>query len=283
MDATGRVERLGGRIRRLLAPNPSPFTFTGTQTYILGEGEVAVIDPGPDLPDHVDALVAALAGERVAAILCTHTHRDHSPASRPLQAATGAPIVGCAPLSLDDSGPRSDESFDSAYRPDRILADGEWLGGDGWTLQAVATPGHTSNHLCLAFDAESALFTGDHVMGWSTTVVAPPDGDMADYMASLDRLLARDDKVYYPAHGAAVEDPHGHVRRLIEHRRMRERQILRHLGRGEGRIAAMVADMYSDIDPRLFPAAGRSVLAHLVDLERRHLVREEGERWTLAA
>lgn len=282
MDVTGRVERLGGRIRRLLAPNPSPFTFTGTQTYILGEGDVAVIDPGPALPDHVDALVAALAGERIAAILCTHTHRDHSPASRPLQAATGAPIIGCAPLSLDDSGPRSDESFDSAYRPDRILADGERLGGDGWTLQAVATPGHTSNHLCLAFDEESALFTGDHVMGWSTTVVAPPDGDMADYMASLDRLLARDDKVYYPAHGPAVEEPHGHVRRLIEHRRMRERQILGHLGRGEGRIAAMVADMYSDIDPRLFPAAGRSVLAHLVDLERRHLVREEGERWTLA-
>jgi len=283
MDATGRVERLGSRVRRLLAPNPSPFTYTGTQTYIVGEGDVAVIDPGPDLPDHVDALVSALSGERVAAILCTHTHRDHSPASRPLQARTGAPIVGCAPLSLDDDGPRADESFDSLYRPDRILADGERLGGGGWTLRAVATPGHTSNHLCLAFDEEGALFTGDHVMGWSTTVVAPPDGDMADYMASLDRLLARADRIYYPAHGPAVEDPHGHVRRLIEHRRMRERQILAHLERGEGRIPAMVTQMYADVDPRLFPAAGRSVLAHLIDLERRRRVRQEGETWTLAA
>lgn len=283
MDVTGRVERLGRGIRRILAPNPSPFTYTGTQTYLVGEGDVAVIDPGPDLPGHVEALVEALAGERVAAILCTHTHRDHSPASRPLQAATGAPIVGCAPLSLDDEGPRSDESFDRDYRPDRILADGERLQGQGWTLEAVATPGHTSNHLCLALAGDRALFTGDHVMGWSTTVVAPPDGDMADYMASLDRLLARDDLIYYPAHGPAVEDPRGHVRRLIGHRRMRERQILGHLERGEGRIPAMVADMYADVDPRLFPAAGRSVLAHLVDLERRGLVREEGERWILAA
>ncbi|MGZ8284358.1 MAG: MBL fold metallo-hydrolase [Allosphingosinicella sp.] len=280
---TGRVERLGGRIRRILAPNPSPFTFTGTQTYIVGEGDVAVIDPGPDLPDHLEALTAALRRERVAAILCTHTHRDHSPASRPLQAATGAPIVGCAPLSLEDAGPRADESFDSAYRPDRILADGERLGGDGWTIEAVATPGHTSNHLCLALAEEGALFTGDHVMGWSTSVVAPPDGDMADYMASLDRLLARDDRLYYPAHGPSVEDPHAHVRRLIEHRRRRERQILGHIEGGEGRIPAMVASIYADIDPRLFPAAGRSVLAHLVDLERRNLVREQGERWTLAA
>jgi glyoxylase-like metal-dependent hydrolase (beta-lactamase superfamily II) len=280
MDATGRVERLGGRIRRILAPNPSPFTYTGTQTYIIGEGEVAVIDPGPDLPAHLDALAAALEGERVAAILCTHTHRDHSPASRPLKAATGAPIVGCAPLSLADEGPRADESFDSGYRPDRVLADGERLGGDCWTIEAVATPGHTSNHLCLALVGEGALFTGDHVMGWSTSVVAPPDGDMADYMASLDRLLGREDRIYYPAHGPAVEDPHGHVRRLIEHRRMRERQILGQIERGEGQIPAMVEAIYSGIDPRLFPAAGRSVLAHLLDLERRRQVRQEGGRWT---
>jgi glyoxylase-like metal-dependent hydrolase (beta-lactamase superfamily II) len=283
MTESGRVERLGPRVRRILAPNPSPFTYTGTQTYLVGEGEVAVIDPGPDLAGHVEALVAALAGERVAAILCTHTHRDHSPASRPLQAATGAPIVGCAPLSLDDAGPRADESFDAAYRPDRVLGDGEQVAADGWRLEAVATPGHTSNHLCVALAEEAVLFTGDHVMGWSTTVVAPPDGDMADYMASLDRLLQRDDRVYYPAHGPAVTDPHAHVRRLIDHRRMRERQILDHLGRGEGRIPAMVADMYADIDPRLFPAAGRSVLAHLVELERQGLVWAEGEIWTLAA
>ena len=282
MDSTGRVERLGSRIRRVLAPNPSPFTYTGTQTYIIGEGEVAVIDPGPDLPTHLEALEAALGGERVAAILCTHTHRDHSPASRPLKAATGAPIVGCAPLCLDDSGPRADESFDFDYRPDRILADGESLDGQGWAVEAVATPGHTSNHLCLALAGDGILFTGDHVMGWSTSVVAPPDGDMADYMASLDRLLERPDRIYYPAHGPAVEDPHAHVRRLIEHRRMRERQIVAHLERGEERIPAMVEAMYSGIDRRLFPAAGRSVLAHLVDLERRRLVAREGERWTLA-
>ncbi|HEX8621479.1 MAG TPA: MBL fold metallo-hydrolase [Allosphingosinicella sp.] len=283
MSESGRVERLAPLVRRVLAPNPSPFTYTGTQTYIVGEGDVAVIDPGPDLADHVEALVAALAGERVEAILCTHTHRDHSPASRPLQAATGAPIVGCAPLGLDDEGPRADEAFDFAYRPDRVLVDGERVAGDGWTLEAVATPGHTSNHLCLALPEEAALFTGDHVMGWSTTVVAPPDGDMADYMASLDRLLGRGDRLYYPAHGPAVTEPHDHVRRLIVHRRTREAQILERLGRGEGWIPAMVAEIYSDIDPRLFPAAGRSVLAHLVDLERRGLARAEGERWTLAA
>jgi glyoxylase-like metal-dependent hydrolase (beta-lactamase superfamily II) len=282
MAETGRVERLGPRVRRVLAPNPSPFTYTGTQTYIVGEGDVAVIDPGPGLDEHVDALIAALGGERVAAILCTHTHRDHSPASRPLAAATGAPIVGCAPLALEDEGARADESFDPDYRPHRILANGEGLGGEGWTLRAVATPGHTSNHLCLALDEDRALFTGDHVMGWSTTVVAPPDGDMADYMASLERLLLRDDRVYYPAHGPAVEDPRGHVLRLIEHRRMRERQIIAQIEQGEGRIPKMVAAMYADIDPRLFPAAGRSVLAHLVDLERRNRVRTRGEEWTLA-
>jgi glyoxylase-like metal-dependent hydrolase (beta-lactamase superfamily II) len=282
MAQSGRVENPGPLVRRVLAPNPSPFTYTGTQTYLVGRGEVAVIDPGPDLPEHVEALVEALAGEKVVAILCTHTHRDHSPASRPLRAATGAPIVGCAPLSLDDSGPRADEAFDSDYRPDRVLGDGERIGAAGWTLEAVATPGHTSNHLCLALREAAALFTGDHVMGWSTTVVAPPDGDMADYMASLDKLLGRSDRVYYPAHGPAVDEPHAHVRQLIGHRHRRERQILDHVGHGEGRIPAMVADMYAEIDPRLFPAAGRSVLAHLVDLERRGLVREQGGAWTLA-
>jgi glyoxylase-like metal-dependent hydrolase (beta-lactamase superfamily II) len=279
---TGKIERLGPLVRRILAPNPSPFTFTGTQTYLVGEGEVAVIDPGPDLAEHVAALVSALDGEQVSAIVCTHTHRDHSPASRPLQAATGAPIVGCAPLTIDDDGPRADAAFDADYRPDRVLGDGERIAGPGWTLEAVSTPGHTSNHLCFALPEAEALFTGDHVMGWSTTVVAPPDGDMADYMASLDKLLAREDRVYYPAHGPAVEAPRDHVSRLVEHRRMRETQIVEHLRAGEGRIGAMVAAMYRDVDPRLHPAAGRSVLAHLVDLEHRAVVRGEGDRWTLA-
>jgi len=282
---TGKIERVGPLVRRLLAPNPSPFTYTGTQTYIVGEGDVAVIDPGPDLAEHLSALAEALAGEQVAAIVCTHTHRDHSPAARPLKEATGAPIVGCAPLSLDDEGPRSDEAFDPAYRPDRVLGDGDTVAGSGWTLEAVATPGHTSNHICLALRETGALFSGDHVMGWSTTVVAPPDGDMTAYMASLDRLLGRADRLYYPAHGPAVEDPQAHVRRLIEHRRGRERQILERLGRGEGRIEAMVEEMYADVDPRLHPAAARSVLAHLIDLQRRGQVgRADGEagRWTLA-
>ena len=280
---TGRIERPHPLVRRVLAPNPSPFTFTGTQSYIVGTGEVALIDPGPDDAAHVEALLAAVAGERVAAILCTHTHRDHSPASRALADVTGAPIVGCAPLAIEDSGPRSDAAFDFDYAPGRVLADGESVAADGWTLKAVATPGHTSNHLCFAVAGTGVLFTGDHVMGWSTTVVSPPDGDMTAYLRSLDLLLVRDDRCYLPAHGPAVDDPHAHVRRLIEHRRMREEQILGHLRRGVGRIEAMVPDMYADVDPRLHPAAARSVLAHLVDLESRGLVRSEGEQWTFSA
>lgn len=278
----GLAEAVAPGVRRLLAANPSPFTEKGTQTYLVGEGEVAVIDPGPDLPEHVEAILAATAGERIAAILCTHTHRDHSPASRPLAAASGAPIVGCAPLAIEDDGPRADAAFDFDYAPGRILADGERLDGNGWSLEAVATPGHTSNHLCFALAGTGVLFTGDHVMGWSTTVVSPPDGDMTLYMHSLDRLLARDDRVYLPAHGPAVDKPQAHVRALIGHRRMRERQILGQLEAGEGRIPAMVAALYREIDPRLHPAAGRSVLAHLVDLERRGLVRAEGEAWAPA-
>jgi glyoxylase-like metal-dependent hydrolase (beta-lactamase superfamily II) len=276
---TGKVEQVAPQVWRLLAGNPSPFTYTGTQTYIVGTGDVAVIDPGPDLPDHVDSILAATTGERIAAILCTHTHRDHSPASRPLAAATGAPIIGCAPLAIDDDGPRADAAFDFDYRPDRVLGDGEAIEGEGWALHAVATPGHTSNHLCFALVGSGALFTGDHVMGWSTTVVSPPDGDMTAYMQSLDLLLARDDKVYYPAHGPAVEKPHSHVRGLVAHRRMREKQILKSLAEGEGRIEHMVMAMYRDVDPRLHPAAGRSVLAHLNDLARRGLVREESGTW----
>jgi glyoxylase-like metal-dependent hydrolase (beta-lactamase superfamily II) len=270
-------------VRRLLAPNPSPFTFTGTETYIVGRGEVAVIDPGPDLDAHLEALLTALEGEQVRAIVCTHTHRDHSPLSRSLKAATGAPIVGCAPLAIEDAGPRADASFDFDYAPDRVLGDGERLAGPGWTLEAVATPGHTSNHLCLALAEEQALFTGDHVMGWSTTIVSPPDGDMAAYMASLDLLRGRDDAIYYPAHGPAVEHPQHLVADLVAHRHMREEQLLAELRRGVGRIPDMVETLYSDIDPRLYPAAGRSVLAHLLDLEERGLATANGGEWRIAA
>ena len=279
----GLVEQVHPLVRRVLAGNPSPFTFTGTQTYVVGRGEVAVIDPGPDLADHVDAILSATSGERIAAILCTHTHRDHSPASRLLAAATGAPIIGCPPLALEDDGPRADASFDFDYVPDQVLEHGDSIAGEGWTLRAVATPGHTSNHLCFALDEEKTLFTGDHVMGWSTTVVSPPDGDMTLYMRSLKDLLERDDRLYLPAHGPPVEKTHAHVRALLAHRRMREKQILAELGKGHDQIVRMVETMYRDVDPRLHPAAGRSVLAHLVDLERRGLVRGEGGTWALAA
>jgi len=284
MDArpTGTIERLGPGLARILAPNPSPFTYTGTQTYVVGTRRLAVIDPGPDDPAHVAALLDAVRGAEVAAILVTHNHRDHSPAGRPLQAATGAPILGCAPLALADDGPPTDEAFDLEHRPDRVLADGETVAEEDWTLETVATPGHTSNHLCFAWREAAALFSGDHVMGWSTSVVAPPDGDMAAYMASLDRLLGRPEQLYYPTHGPAIRGAHDHVRKLIAHRRARERQVLDALDAGEGRIPAIVADLYRDVDPRLHPAAQRSVLAHLIDLQDRGLVREEEGRWTRA-
>jgi glyoxylase-like metal-dependent hydrolase (beta-lactamase superfamily II) len=279
----GRVVALEPLVRRVLAGNPSAFTYTGTQTYIVGHGEVAVIDPGPDDSAHIEALISALSGETVTAILCTHTHRDHSPAAPALKAATGAPVIGCAPLVLADSGPRADASFDETYAPDRVLADGELVSGPGWTLRAVATPGHTSNHICFALEEAGALFTGDHVMGWSTTVVSPPDGDMAAYMASLDLLMSRSDRIYYPAHGDPVENPQRFVRGLAGHRKQREGQIMRLLGEGIGAIPAMVERMYVGLDPRLHGAAGRSVLAHLVDLRQRGVVRESAEQWQLAA
>jgi glyoxylase-like metal-dependent hydrolase (beta-lactamase superfamily II) len=279
----GRAERVIPGVRRLLAPNPGPFTFHGTGTYIVGEGRVAVIDPGPDDPAHRDALLAALNGETVTHILVTHTHRDHSPLAAPLKALTGAIVTGCAPLVLADDGPRSDAGFDDSYAPDEVMADGDCVSGPGWSLVAVATPGHTSNHLCFAYPQQSALFTGDHVMGWSTTVVSPPDGDMADYMASLEKLRSRDDRIYLPTHGAPIENPQRLVRGLILHRRQREQQILTAIDDGRREIPAMVMRMYSGVDPRLHVAAGRSVLAHLIDLETRGMVARDGESWRRAA
>ncbi len=266
-------------IARMLAPNPSPFTFTGTQSYFVGEDEVAVIDPGPDLPEHVAAILGAIGPRRLVAICCTHTHRDHSPASRALAAATGAPIIGCAPLSLESVGPRADASFDGDYAPDRVLGDAECIEVDGHALTAVATPGHTSNHLCFAY--RGALFTGDHVMGWSTSVVVPPDGDMGDYMASLDKLRARHDRLYYPAHGPAVLKPQQLVRGMMGHRLQRERQILKRLAAGDTKVPEIVAAAYPGLDPRLVPAAGGSVTAHLLDLQRRGLVEHRDDSWLM--
>jgi glyoxylase-like metal-dependent hydrolase (beta-lactamase superfamily II) len=275
------AEQISPLIRRVLARNASPFSYTGTQSYIVGHGTIAVIDPGPlgDDPAHVGELIRLTRDEKIVAILCTHTHRDHSPAAAPLAAATGAPVIGCAPLVIEDDGPRSDASFDATYTPGRVLADGEQLAGPGWTLTAVATPGHTSNHLCFALEEEKALFSGDHIMGWSTTVVSPPDGDMADYMRSLQLLIDRDDKVCYPAHGPAVDKPQRLARGMMGHRKQREGQILRLLEKGVGAIPDMVEQMYKGVDPRLHGAAGRSVLAHLIDLRDRGVTIERSGRW----
>jgi glyoxylase-like metal-dependent hydrolase (beta-lactamase superfamily II) len=276
----GVPQQLEPLVARVLADNPSPFTFTGTQTHLVGTTDLAVVDPGPDDPEHIEALIAAIAGRPVTAIVITHTHRDHSPGSRPLAAVTGAPIIGCAPLSLEDLGPRADASFDADYVPDRVLVEGESVSGQGWTLTAISTPGHTSNHLAFALPETNALFSGDHVMGWSTTIVSPPDGDMAAYMHSLAKLLARtEDRIYYPAHGNPVENPRRLVRGLIGHRKQREGQILRLLDAEPRSIPAMVEKMYVGIDSRLFPAAERSVLAHLYELRDRRVVIEEGDLW----
>ncbi|TNE39552.1 MAG: MBL fold metallo-hydrolase [Sphingomonadales bacterium] len=276
---TGEVISLSPLVSRILAPNPSAFTYTGTQSYVVGRDEVALIDPGPVDGAHLDALIAAVAGRPVKAILCTHTHRDHSPAAMLLADRMGAPVIGCGPLTLDDDGPRADAAFDADYRPDEVMTDGVPLGGDGWTIEAVTTPGHTSNHLCYVLREEKALFTGDHVMGWSTSIVSPPDGDMADYMRSMQKLLDRDDAVYYPAHGEAIVTPQRLVRGMMGHRKHREGQIVRHINADPAgmRISAMVPEMYKGVDRRLHPAAARSVLAHLLDLERRGLARHLGD------
>jgi len=294
---TGLAELCEPLVRRVLAPNASHYTYTGTQTYVVGSGaDVAVIDPGPadtgapghadtNGAGHVEAILEAVGTARIAAILCTHTHRDHSPAAAILKARTGAPIIGCAPLAMDDDGPRADAAFDPDYAPDRVLADGERISGDGWTIEAVATPGHTSNHLCYALVESGALFTGDHVMAWSTSVVSPPDGDMSAYMASLQKLYEREqDTRYYPAHGPAVDKPRQLVRGMLGHRRQREAQILRLLGEAPQRVADMVPAMYKGLDPRLTGAAGRSVLAHLIDLEnQRRVTCDEHDTWALAS
>jgi len=268
----GQSVRLSPLIRRVVAPNPGPFTFTGTGTYIVGRGDVAVIDPGPDMPQHVKALLAAVNGESVRAILVTHTHRDHSPAAAPLAAATGAPVLGCAPHGAGRSDTHVEEGADRDYSPDRILDDGESVEGHGWSLTALQTPGHTSNHLCFALDQENAVFSGDHVMGWSTTVIAPPDGDMALYMASLERMAARRDAVLWPTHGPPIRQPQRYLRQLIAHRRGREAAIRAMLAEGPCRMDDIVDALYRDIPQPLRPAAALSVLAHLIDLQDRGIL-----------
>jgi glyoxylase-like metal-dependent hydrolase (beta-lactamase superfamily II) len=277
----GQLLRVSPLVRRIVAPNPGPFTFTGTCTYVLGEGAVAVIDPGPDLPDHVAALLAGLKGEKVAAIVVTHTHRDHSPAARLLQQATGAEIIGCAPyfpardMVLGEIN-KLDASNDLDHKPDRALTEGEVFSGDGYSLRALATPGHTMNHVCFELVEEKALFTGDHIMGWSTSIVAPPDGAMRPYLDSLERLRGFDHALYWPGHGGPVSQPQRFLRALLHHRRAREKSILNALGGGPLLVPEIVEKVYEKLDPRLKGAAALSTFAHLEDLFARDLVATEG-------
>jgi glyoxylase-like metal-dependent hydrolase (beta-lactamase superfamily II) len=272
----GRVDQVSPLIRRVIARNPGPFTYLGTGTYIVGRGEVAVIDPGPDMADHLEALLAALAGERVSHILITHHHIDHSPLAAALSAATGAGVYGRSVAQRAEEGEVRLEAGSHDFRPDHELGGGETFRGPGWTLEAMHTPGHTSNHVCYALREENALFTGDHVMGWSTTVITPPDGDMGDYLVSLDRVRARGFETLWPTHGPPITTPAPFLDAYIEHRRERERQILARLGAGETRIKAMVPTLYAAVDQRLWPAAAHSVLAHMAELVKTGRVTTDG-------
>jgi glyoxylase-like metal-dependent hydrolase (beta-lactamase superfamily II) len=278
----GEVEWVAPGIRRVLCDNPSPFTFKGTVSYILGEGRVALIDPGPDDERHVRALLDAVRGETVTHIFVTHTHRDHSPAAARVKAATAArtyaegPHRPSRPLNVGELN-RLEASGDVDFLPDVALADGAVVQGDGWTLEAVTTPGHTANHMAFAWKARNALFVGDHVMGWSTPIVAPPDGAMSDYMASLRKLADRAEDLYLPGHGPEIRSARRFVQHYIRHRKSRENSILHRLGKGEADIPTIVRAIYIGLDPRLTGAAGLSVLAHLEDLVNRGLVHTEGQ------
>lgn len=273
----GRLEQISPTVRRVVAPNPGPFTHYGTGVYVVGAGRVAVIDPGPGDPAHVHALVAGLGSETIDAILVTHTHRDHSPAASLLKEKTGAQIYGFGTVFLDNEGDKRtthmEEGRDTSFSPDLELKDGDVVEGDSWRLQAMHTPGHTSDHLCYAYEAENAVFTGDHVMGWSTTVIAPPDGDMDAYIMSLEKLLHRDDAVFYPTHGAPIDSPHDFLIGLINHRHDREEQILRCLARKIETIPAIVSHLYTHIPASMHSAAALSVWAHLIALCGRGVVR----------
>lgn len=277
----GAPSALSDRITRVIARNPGPFTYTGSGTYIIADGgAAAVIDPGPALDEHFEALFAALAGRPVSHVLVTHTHADHCGLARRFADRARAPILAFGPhpaRSPRDDAPALDEGGDYAFAPDEKLADGAIIEGEGWSIEAVHTPGHLSNHLCYALREEGALFTGDHVMGWSTSVVAPPDGSMGAYLASLEKLLTRTDRVYYPTHGAPIDRPQAFVRAVRAHRRIRDGQILDQLSKGKSKIREIVAALYADIDPRLHGAAALNVFAHLIRLVETGAVVCEGE------
>jgi len=276
----GACDQVSPLIRRVVANNPGPFTFKGTGTYIVGRGEVAVIDPGPDDPAHLAAILAAVAGERVTHILITHHHSDHSPLAGPLKAATGATIYGCAVAGREeeDTGEvKMEAGHDHDFRPDVSLCGGGEIAGPGWTMEAIPTPGHTSNHLCYALREENALFSGDHIMGWSTTVITPPDGDMTDYLESLQRIRARNFTTLWPTHGPPIREVTPFIDAYAEHRQERIDQILTALKAGPGRIKDLVPRLYADVDPRLWPAAARSMLAAIIHLARQGKIVTDGE------
>ncbi|MCY3952330.1 MAG: MBL fold metallo-hydrolase [bacterium] len=281
----GEAVRIAGLVQRVTAANPSPFTFAGTGTYIVGRQRVAVIDPGPDDAAHVGALLRALEGRTVTHVCVTHTHSDHSPASRALAAATGATVFGFGPHPASDArrgdgAPAvTEEPGDWDFIPDVTLAHGDVLADEGWTLECLHTPGHISNHLCFALPEGRAVFTGDHVMGWSSTIIPPPDGNLGDYLRSLELLIDRGDRdeVYWPTHGPPITSPARYVRALLAHRHRRTAQILECLREGPATIPALVARMYTDTPKMLHPAAERSVLAHLIHLTEQGRVRSEPE------
>ena len=279
----GVLIRLSPLVSRLLAPNPGPFTFKGTGVYLVGAGDtVAVIDPGPSMVDHVSALKSVIGARKVSHILITHSHRDHSPAAAALKEWSGAPVYGL-PDHAAPSGEEGtvDEAHDHDFVPDAMVHDGMRIAGEGFTFECVATPGHTANHVCYALAEEKALFSGDHVMGWSTSVVTPPDGDMGQYLASLEKLLARDETIFYPTHGSPIPDAKAWVRQLIDHRRMREEQILAALRAGEGTATDLMPRLYPDIAPALHKAAAQQVRAHLLHLGEKGAIMRDGALWRL--
>ena len=273
----GVVQRVSPRIRRVVANNPGPFTFLGTGTYIVGSGEVCVIDPGPQDEVHLAAIIAATEGEAITAIAITHSHIDHSPLARPLAARTGAVIFGRS----DSAKGSAEEDSEAGFQPDVEVADGQRLTAPDWTLEAILTPGHASNHVCYALREENALFSGDHIMGWSTTIVSPPDGDMGDYYQSLDRIAARGFSTLWPTHGPPVTEPAPFIAAYRAHRLTREQQILDQLALGPQKIIDLVTVLYAEVDKRLHPAAARSVLAHLIHLERQARVRKNDDHYGL--
>jgi glyoxylase-like metal-dependent hydrolase (beta-lactamase superfamily II) len=277
----GAVDPVAPDVRRILVNNPGPFTFKGTLSYIVGRGRVAIIDPGPVDARHTAALLDAVRGETVTHIIITHTHRDHSPGAAALKAATGAPTFGEGPhrpsreLFIGETG-RLDAGGDTAFVPDHRITDGDVIAGEGWEVEAIATPGHTANHMAFALKGTGLLFSGDHVMGWSTSIVAPPDGSMSDYMASLHRLAARPETLYLPGHGDVICDAPDFVAKYIAHRHGREASILHRLGKGETDIPGLVRAIYIGLNPQLVGAAALSTLAHLEDLAARGLVVTDG-------